>query len=196
MAKKEFQSLLRDLTFAGYGIVFISHSTEKAFKDEKGEEYTQIAPALPTRPYDVINKMVDVIGYIREIENEDGESKRFIFFRGGKHFFAKSRFQYIVPKVEFSYDNIVNAIFDAIDEEVKHSGGEASNAENPYTVMTFDDLIDEAKMIWGQLVQRDLIPKANEIIEKIFGKPMKFSEMQEEHKEQLEQVLSEIKEIL
>lgn len=196
MAKKEFQSLLRDLTFAGYGLVFISHSTEKTFTDEKGEEYAQIVPALPARPYDVINKMVDIIGYIREIENEEGVRKRYIFFRGDKRFFAKSRFKYIEPRVEFSYNNIVNAIYDAIDKEVANSGGETSNEENPYTTMTFDDLMNEAKMIWGQLIQKDLVPKANEIILKVFGKQTKFSEMREEQKEQLEQVLSEIKEIL
>ena len=50
MAKKEYQSTFRDLTFAGYGLIFISHSTEKTLKDEKGEEYQQIAPALPQRP--------------------------------------------------------------------------------------------------------------------------------------------------
>ena len=195
-AKKEFQSLFRELTFAGYGIVFISHSTEKTFKDEKGEEYQQIAPALPNRPYDIINKMVDIIGYIREIEDENGVGKRYIFFRGDKRFFAKSRFRYIAPRVEFSYDNIVNAIYEAIDEEVASSGGEASNADNPYTTRTFEDLMDEAKVLWGQLIQRELVPKANEIIERVFGKPLKFSEMQTNQKEQLEQVLSEVREIL
>lgn len=195
-AKKEFQSLFRELTFAGYGIVFISHSTEKTFKDEKGEEYQQIAPALPNRPYDIINKMVDIIGYIREIEDENGVGKRYIFFRGDKRFFAKSRFRYIAPRVEFSYDNIVNAIYESIDKEVANSGGEASNADNPYTTRTFEDLMDEAKVLWGQLIQRELVPKANEIIERVFGKPLKFSEMQANQKEQLEQVLSEVREIL
>lgn len=195
-AKKEFQSLFRELTFAGYGIVFISHSTEKTFKDEKGEEYQQIAPALPNRPYDIINKMVDIIGYIREIEDENGVGKRYIFFRGDKRFFAKSRFRYIAPRVEFSYDNIVNAIYESIDKEVANSGGEASNEDNPYTTRTFEDLMDEAKVLWGQLIQRELVPKANEIIERVFGKPLKFSEMQANQKEQLEQVLSEVREIL
>ena len=62
MAKKEFRDTFKELAFMGYGLVFVSHSDEKVFKDEKGEEYTQICPALPKRPYDVINKMVDIIG--------------------------------------------------------------------------------------------------------------------------------------
>lgn len=197
MAKKEYQSTFRDLTFAGYGLIFISHSTEKTLKDEKGEEYQQIAPALPQRPYDIVNKMVDVIGYIREIKDEaSGERKRFIFFRGDDRFFAKSRFKYIVPRVEFSYDNIVNAIFDAIDEEVKHSGGEASDEVNPYVVKTFDDLMNEAKELWGAVVQNEKAKEASDILEEEFGKPTRFSEILPEQIEGLKNVLIKIKEIL
>lgn len=196
MAKKEFQNLFRELTFAGYGIVFISHSTEKTFKDEKGEEYQQIAPALPQRPYDIVNKMVDIIGYIREVNLEDGTSKRYIFFRGTKYFFAKSRFKYIEPKVEFNYNAIVDALYDAIDKEVANSGGETSNEENPYIVRDFDDLMEEAKSIWGQVIQKEKGKEAAEILEKEFGKPTKFSEIKPEQKDIFEKALSEVKAIL
>lgn len=70
LAKKEFQNSFRELAYAGYGLVFISHSTEKTYKNERGEEYQQIVPALPNRPFDIVNKMVDIIAYIREIPVE------------------------------------------------------------------------------------------------------------------------------
>ena len=197
MAKKEFQSTFRDLTFAGYGLIFISHSTEKTLKDEKGEEYQQIAAALPQRPYDIVNKMVDVIGYIREIKDEaSGDRKRFIFFRGDDRFFAKSRFKYIAPRVEFSYDNIVNAIYDAIDKEVENTGGTATDEVNPYVVQTFDDLMGEAKGLWGKIVQNEKVGEASKILEDEFGKPTKFSEILPEQVENLKNVLNRIKEIV
>ena len=198
MAKKEFSTTFRDLTYAGYGLIFISHSTEKTLKDEKGEEYQQIAPALPQRPYDIVNKMVDIIGYIREINDEQsGERKRVIFFRGDDRFFAKSRFKYIVPRVEFSYDNIVNAIYDAIDEEIKHSGGQAPSDEvNPYVVQTFDELMTEAREVWGKVVQNEKVEEASKILEQVFGAPTKFSEILPEQIDKLKIVLNEIKEIL
>ena len=197
MAKKEFQSTFRDLTFAGYGLIFISHSTEKTLKDEKGEEYQQIAPALPQRPYDIVNKMVDVIGYIREIKDEaSGDRKRFIFFRGDDRFFAKSRFRYIAPRVEFSYDNIVNAIYDAIDKEVENTGGTATDEVNPYVVQTFDDFMGEAKELWGKIVQNEKVEEASKILEDEFGKPTKFSEILPEQVENLKNVLNRIKEIV
>lgn len=195
-AKKEYANAFRDLTYAGYGIVFISHSVEKTFKDERGEEYVQINPALPARPYDIINKMVDVIGYIREISTESGERKRYIFFRGDQYFFAKSRFKYIVPKIEFSYENFVKALQDAIQGEIEHNGGSASSVQNPYLQRSFDDLMVEAKEIWGAIVQRDLAENALKILEEVFGKPTKFSEIQEADIEKLKDSLIRIKELL
>lgn len=201
IAKKEFQNGFRDLTYAGYGIVFISHSTEKTLKDENDSEYTQIMPALPPRPYDIVNKMVDLIGYIREVEDpeaEDHHLERYIFFRGNKNFFAKSRFKYIVPYVKFSYENIVNAIFDAIDKEIADSGGaEAPTDElNPYIVLSFDDLMEEARSMWPTVIQNEKTEKALEILEDIFKKPTKFSEILPEQIEELKVAISRIKEIL
>lgn len=196
IAKKEYQGTFRDLTFAGYGLVFISHSTEKTLKNEKGEEYQQIAPALPTRPYDIVNKMVDIIGYIREIATEDGERKRYIFFRGDDRFFAKSRFKYIEPHVEFSYDNIVNAIYNAIDKQAEVSGGETSNEVNPYITLDFDNLMEEARALWGKVIQVEKIEEANAILAEEFGKPTRFSEITSDQIDKLNAVILKIKDIV
>lgn len=197
MAKKEFHNTFRDLSFSGFGLVFISHSSEKTFKDEKGEEYQQINPALPQRPYDIVNKMVDLIGYIREIEQEDGTSKRYIFFRSTKYFFAKSRFSKIEPKIEFGYDNIVNAIYNAIDQEVEGSGGgEASNEENPYLELDFDDLMKEAGNLWAKATEQEKNGQVLEILQKTFGRSIRFSEIVADEVDKLNIALMEIRDIL
>ena len=196
IAKKEFASLLRDLSFAGYGLIFISHSMEKTVSDENDEDIVQILPALPARPYAVVNKMVDIVGYIREVKNEEGERVRRIFFRGNEHFFAKSRFRYIEPVVDFSYENIVNALYDAIDKEVAASGGEASNEENPYTQLDFNALMEEAKLLWVQVVQEEKVIEANKLLEEEFGKPTKFSEITAEQIEQLNNVIMKIRDLI
>ena len=203
LAKKEFAQTFRDLAYNGYGLIFTSHSTEKTFKNEKGEEYTQIVPALPTRPFDIINKMVDIITYIREISVPIGEDqferRRYMFMRDevGDRFLVKSRYRYIVPKIELDYNKLVNAIYDAIDAEVSHSGGTASESENPYTqVANFDELMDEAKMLWGQLIQKNLHTKASAILEEEFGKPIKFSEILPEQVDKLRKALIDIRALL
>lgn len=194
-----FISTFRELAYAGYGLLFISHSTEKEYTNDKGEAYNKIVPALPNRAFNLINKMVDLIGYIREIPIEkegEIERKRYVFFRGDERFLAKSRFKYITPKVELTYDDYVNAIYDAIDAEIAHSGGEATNEENPFLVRNFDELMEEARAIWGQVVSRDLVSKAAEILKEEFGKETKFSEILPEQKDQLAKVLFEVKSIL
>lgn len=140
--------------------------------------------------------MVDLTGYIREIQNEAGERKRFIFFRGDDRFFAKSRFQFIEPRIEFSYENIVNAIYDAIDKEVTASGGKATENINPYIELNFDVLMEEAKIVWGRVVQNEKTEEASKILEEEFGKPTRFSEITSEQIEKLNIVLMKIKDII
>lgn len=189
------------MAFSGYGLIFISHSIEKTLTNEQGEEYTKIVPALPVRPFDVINKMVDIITYIREINvgtKEKPNRKRFMFFRDeiGDRFLVKSRYRYITPKIELNYNDLVEAIYDAIDKEVAHSGGEATNDVNPYTEKNFDELMEDAKELWIQLNNLGKTGAATEILEKEFGRPIKFSEILPEQVEQLSKVIFEIRSIM
>ena len=200
-AKKEFHSTFRDLSYAGYGLIFISHSAEKTYKNDKKQDYNKIVPALQSRPFDIINKMVDLIAYIREVtvgEGDDAKRERFMFFRDevGDRFLAKSRYQYIKPYVKLSYDELVDAIYAAIDEETLHSGGAATEEINPYTQRNFDELMEDAKMLWGELVNKDLVKQAAEILQKIFGKPTKFSEVLPEQVDLLAVALNEIRGLL
>ena len=199
LAKKEYTQTFRDLSYSGYGLIFISHSTEKTFTDEKGAEYTQLAPALPTRPFDIVNKMVDIIAYIREIPVQVGdeiEHRRYMFLRGDERFQAGSRFKYIAPRIELSYEGLVKAIYDAIDAEIAHKGGQATEEENPYTQRNFEDIMDEAKVIWGKIIQQELTESALKILEEEFGKPTRFSEILPEQIEQLNSSLIRIKELI
>lgn len=200
-ASKEFSQPFRDLAYNGYGLIFTSHSTEKEFKNEKGEKYTQIVPALQNRAFDIINKMVDIIAYIREISLEEGDKtirKRFMFLRDevGDRFLVKSRYRYIEPHIPLNYNALVDAIYKAIDEECSHSGGTATDDHNPYTTLNFDELIEEAKMLWGTVVQQNKVDAASEVLKSIFGKPTKFSEILPEDVEKLYQALIEIRGIL
>ena len=197
-AKKEFAQTFRDLVYSGYGLIFISHSTEKTYKDDKGKEYTKIVPALQGRPFDIVNKMVDLIAYIREIDTgteEKPQRERFMFFRDevGDRFLAKSRYKYIAPYVKLDYHELVDAIYSAIDAEVKASGGEASEEVNPYTTRTFDEMMDDARMLWGELVNKNLVEQASDILTRIFEKPTKFSEILPEQADKLAIALNEIR---
>lgn len=203
ICKREFSDTFREMAQLGYGICFVSHSAEKQFKNEKGEEYTRIVPALPTRPYDVVNKMVDIIGYIRNIKNYDtGESKTFLFFRGDDRFLAGSRFKYIKPRVEFSYENLANAIYDAIDKQAEEDGTISTEEYNSFykpetESRSFEEVMNEARELWGKLTDgnEENAIKILNIVEKIFGKRMKISEATEPQKDLLELVINEMRDM-
>lgn len=201
LAKQEFASTFRDLVYSGYGLIFISHAVEKEVENDRGEKTNKIVPALSGTPFNVINKMVDLIGYIREIDvgtSENPKRERFMFFRDekGDRFLVKSRYKYIKSRIKLDYDELVSAIYEAIDEEVKHSGGSAVETSDPHAEKNFDELMEDARILWTTLVNKNLTNKANEILEKEFGKSTKFSEILPEQIEQLSHVLTEIQSII
>lgn len=118
-----------------------------------------------------------------------------MFFRDeiGDRFLAKSRYRYMIPKVELDYGELVEAIYDAIDKEIAASGGEATDEVNPYAVRTFEELMEEAKQLWSELIEQGKVEMATEILKNKFGKPLKFSEILPDQRNQLEEVLDEIR---
>lgn len=202
LCKAEFSEFFREIALLGYGLCFVSHEGEKKFKNEQGEEYSQLCPALPTRPYDIVNKLVDIIGYIRTVRNpETNESKTFLFLRGDDRFLAGSRFKYIEPRIEFNYENLVDAIMTAIDKQVEMDGGTANSEGNIFFKQEesrgFGDAIVEAKNLWQKLTpeNEENTLKILAIIEKVFGRKMKLSEVSESQLDLLELVISEMRDM-
>lgn len=196
LAKKEFRSQFRELAYSGYGLIFISHSVEKTV-EENNEKFIKIVPALQNTPFNIINKMVDIVAYIREVSNNDKENpmtKRFIFLRDetGKLFFAKSRYKYITPRIELGYQELVDAIYAAIDKEVQESGGESTNEKNPYSEKTFEEMMSEARELWNEGLSKGKTEQIVSILTETFGKTIKFSEIQPEDKDKLNSALIEI----
>lgn len=196
LAKKEFRSTFRELTYSGYGLIFISHSIEKEI-EENGEKTKKIVPALQNTPFQIINKMVDIVAYIREVSNNDRENpqtKRFIFLRDetGKLFFAKSRYKYITPRIELGYQALVDAIYEAIDKEVQESGGECTNEKNPYSEKTFEEMMSEARELWNEGVAKGRTEQIVKILSDTFGREIKFSQITPEEKDKLNDALIEI----
>ena len=73
-----------------YGIVLISHATDKVFKDETGEEYNRIVPTLDKRANNIVARMADIIGYTRPVDTDNGNTKTIMFMRGTNRYEAGS----------------------------------------------------------------------------------------------------------
>ena len=158
MLKDEFESTFRELTQLGYAIVFIAHSKTKKteYTDEEGNELDALAPDLPNAAYQIVNRMVDVIGYIGvEYDIKTSQSYRYLYTRGTPTIFAGSRYKYLAPKIELGYKQLVDAIAEAMEKEAELTGtGFVSEAELNYggaPARSFDETMAEAvKIVAGR----------------------------------------------
>jgi hypothetical protein len=206
-AGKEFDEALRSIPQMGYGLVMISHSQDKTFKDENGEEYNQIVPTLANRPRLIVDRMSDLIGYAHPVQEEDGSTHTVLYMRGTPRFIAGSRFKYTPDKIEFTYDNLVNAISDAIDKQAAEDDGKfitdkRTDAYNVEPERDFASMMEEFKDLTHQIqhnVEPDEFkskwaPKIISITDKYLGKGKKVADCTEAQAEQLELILIDLKE--
>ena len=202
-AKKEFENSLREITRLGYGVVLIAHSASRVEKTAEGSDIEIISPDLPKRANEVCNGIVDIIGYIGN-EWVNGERKRWLYTRETPTLFAGSRFKYMPDKIPFGYDELVNAIADAIDMAEKKDGAKVVDTMKTEheTEKSFAEVRAEAQDLWMKLVGSGDSANpdvANEILKKIemtMGHRMKLSEFTEDQKDLLALVVLDMKEML
>ena len=202
-AKKEFENSLREITRLGYGVVLIAHSASRVEKTAEGSDIEIISPDLPKRANEVCNGIVDIIGYIGN-EWVNGERKRWLYTRETPTLFAGSRFKYMPDKIPFGYDELVNAIADAIDMAEKKDGAKVVDTMKTehQTEKSFAEVRAEAQDLWTKLVGSGDSANpdvANEILKKIemtMGHRMKLSEFTEDQKDLLALVVLDMREML
>ena len=57
LIEKEFDECLRQIVQMGYGLVVISHETDKTFTNENGTQFNKIVPTLDKRANNVLARM-------------------------------------------------------------------------------------------------------------------------------------------
>jgi len=181
MLKTEFSECWREITLLGFGILFIAHSKEKPteMRDEDGNTISAVCPDLPNNAYTIINSIVDIIGYLQVQMNPDGTSERYLYTRSTPTVFAGSRYQYLAPKIKFGYNELVNAIGDAIDKAVELDGAQVTDHTEIAQVKSrpFSEVMEEAKEVWSGYLNsattdEEKDQKLNimrDIIKKVFG---------------------------
>ena len=188
MVGNEFDTHLRKIVMMGYGLVIISHSTDKTFKDERGQEYLKIVPTLDKRANNIVARMCDIIGYARPVQ--EGEvTKTYLFMRGTARFEAGSRFKHTPDYIEFNYRNLVDCIAKAIEEDEKENGSEyfTENRETAQrdttTVVDFDDEFNKFNQKISYIMEKvgedkfgeTFAGKVTQIVERYLGKGSKVA---------------------
>lgn len=208
-AAKEFDDCLRSILQMNYGLVLISHSVDKTFKDQNGNEYNQIVPTLDNKPRNIVNRMADIIGYSRTVDLPEGGTATKLFMRGTPRYVAGSRFKYTPDVIDFTYQNLVDAICDAIDKQAAEEGSEhfTINNANLYTASKELDF-DELMMQFNTMIQNLSInseeevfktywqPRITQIIESYLGRGMKVSHCSREQTEALDLIVTAIKDLI
>lgn len=206
MLKDEFETTFRELTQLGYAIVFIAHSKTKKteYVDDEGNELEALAPDLTNAAYQIVNRMVDVIGYIGvEYDLKTSKSKRYLYTRGTPTIFAGSRYQYLAPKIELGYQQLVDSIAEAMEKEAELTGtGFVSEQELNYGAgpkRSFDETMTEAKDLWNKIIKakgdegREGIKQA---ITQVFGHDMQLSRATPEQQDMVELVIEDLRKLL
>lgn len=201
--KSEFEACLRKITMLGYGLILIAHQEiRKETIDNSDVEF--YSPALNKRCYEICNRLVDVIGYIAIEWDAEGNSERYLYTRQTPRVIAGSRYKYLAPKIKFGYQELVDAIGDAIDQSAKLDGAvivektEAPTEEQ----LDYNALRAEAQELWNKLVMsgeepnEEMAKRIMKRVEMIFGHPMKISEITEDQVDLLNLVVIDMRDLV
>ena len=209
MLKTEFSEFWREITLLGFGILFIAHSKDKPteMRDEDGNAITAVCPDLPNQAYTIINSIVDIIGYLQVQMNPDGTSERYLYTRSTPTVFAGSRYQYLAPKIKFGYQELVDAIGDAIDKAVELDGAQVTDHTEIAQIKDrpFPEVMTEARTVWSSYLdsakndeekdQHLMIMK--DIIKKVFGsEEFKLSQAVLSQSSLVEYFIDEVKQLM
>lgn len=212
--KQEFSEVWREISLLGFGILFISH--EKAYDTgligADGEAIMGVKPDLTSTALNIISAQVDLICYLKTNMLENGETERFLYTRATPRIFAGARYKYIAPKIPFGdngYEELVNAIGEAIDKAVAQDGAQVSEThiKDTITVRSFNEVMTEAKAIWKQLCEvakaqpseeemNNFVNRMNGIVKKVFGREMKLSQATDAQQDLVELCVDELKTLL
>lgn len=208
MIEKEFDEALRSIVQLNFGLVIISHDTDKVFTDESKQQYNKIVPTLDKRANNICARLCDIIGYSRSVEDESGALVTKLFMRGTPRYEAGSRFKYTPDVIDFTYQNLVNAIADAIDQQMAEEGQElfTDKRENTHEVAPtkdFDALMADFNAFINNLVKTASdeemanywSPRIQQVTDRYLGKGNKVGNMNRDQVEALSLIIDDLKEI-
>ena len=197
MCKREFENCLRKITKLRYGLIIIAHSEKRIEKVDDDNSIEIYSPNIPKRAADIVNQLVDIIGYIGVEFDEKGESHRYLYTRATPTIMAGSRFPHLPAKIPFGYTELSEALSKAIEQSGIEDGATIVDKDKPEEIdeRTFNEVRKEAEEIWTSLIKKspDNAKKIMELVEEVFGHQMKLSEITESQVDLFKLLVDEMK---
>lgn len=186
----------------GYGLILITHVDVRR-ETVENSEIEFFSPSLNKRCYPICNRIVDIIGYIGIEWTENGDSERWLYTRKTPTIMAGSRFKYLAPKIKFGYNELVNAVAEAIEKSEKLDGATVvdSVAQKAEDKLDYNALRAEAFDIWqklvgsGEEINEDMARRIQKRVEMIFGRQIKISEITEDQVDLLNLVVMDMRDL-
>lgn len=199
---QEFEAFLRRITMLGYGLILITHVDVRR-ETVENSEIEFFSPSLNKRCYPICNRIVDIIGYIGIEWTENGDSERWLYTRKTPTIMAGSRFKYLAPKIKFGYNELVNAVAEAIEKSEKLDGATVvdSVVQKAEDKLDYNALRAEAFDIWqklvgsGEEINEDMARRIQKRVEMIFGRQIKISEITEDQVDLLNLVVMDMRDL-
>ena len=198
--KDEFNEIFRGLTQLGYAVFFIGHDKLEQIDNPDGTKTTKIRPSLSNSTKTVIAGMADIYGYTHQ---KNANEMSVLTLRDPSGVVeCGCRFKYIPNEITMSYQNLENAINEAIDREAAETDNMFVTTERivapTETTYDYDMLMAEFQDLVGQLMSSGTTnaPKITSIVEKYLGKGKKVSDTTPEQAEFIYLIISDIKQDL
>lgn len=199
LARDEFSDSLRRITLMGYGLVMLAHAEIKNIRVDDETTIEKIQPLLDKRPLDIVNQLVDLIGYIDMSFDTEGNSTRNLITRRTANIVAGSRFPHLPARIPFGYDELVTALNYAIDQSAQQDGAViVDKAEKVVPIIPdrpFEEVQNDARELWTALVEANT-ENAEYImdkVEEILGERKKLSEITPKQKDLFELLVIEMR---
>ena len=197
LLKDEFSNALRQISMMGYGIILITHAKIAVKKTDDDDTVEYISPNIPERAQDIVNALVDIIGYIDAQFEDDGvTSRRTLVTRGTSTIVAGSRLKYLEPRIPFGYTELVNSIGVAIEKQARLDNAVVTDSNTVQAVIAkrpFEETVAEAREIWTRLVEEEKTDLVAPKIEELFGQPIRLSEIPESQQDIFELLIEEMR---
>lgn len=184
---------IQKLVTAGYTVVFVAHADEKdGYISPKGDKRC-IKPIIDN---------CDIVAYLKPNGvDEDGKViKSSAYFAQTSEFFARSRYDYMVTRIEeFSAENLEKAISDGIEAQEKAEGVQSVSYEEQQAMyeekkLSFEELQEELALWGGKMASNDHMEELTEIVENTLGVGKKVSQCTKKQVEAMAIILEDIKE--
>lgn len=195
--KDEFNEVFRGLTQLGYAVFFIGHDKPEVIDNPDGTKTIKIKPTLSNSTKTVIAGMADIYGYAHQ--KAAGEMSVLTLRDPSGLIECGCRFKYMPEEIVMSYQNLVNALNEAIDTEAAEHNGEFVTNERivapEIKTYDYDALMAEFQDLVGQLMSKGTTnaAKITAIVERYLGKGRKVSDTTPEQAEFVYLIVSDIK---